>query len=425
MLSLWLLVCVLVGALVSTPARAADLDFTPQARDLAAVVACVPGAVSPKRFDAKVLGAHCRQLAMLQRWWHHSWLERAQPFLEKVVPTDLPTRVVYPFGGGDLLTALLTFPHATEINTLSLEPSGDVRAVDTIAAEDLDGALADVRDMTRRLFAVAHSKTSTMSKMAKAKFPGELSLALIALSMNDLEPVSVRYFRVEPDGALHYLTQADLDDAARPSPRTTGTAAAAAPAAPPTTGTATTATTTTGMAATETAPTGTAPTGTAPPGTPAARKQLFANLEIQFRPRGGGATRVFRHFSTNLDDIHLTAEPGVLHYLEAQGTVTAITKAASYLLWWKTFSQIRTYLLEHMAWMISDSTGIPPENASAAGFEQIPYGRFEGTFLKTTQKQSDAFQKLWASSTESMSFRFGYPDIDGNAHLLITRRPAK
>ena len=104
------LVCVLVGALVSPPAGAADLDFTPQARDLAGVVACAPGAVSPKRFDAKVLAAHCRQLAMLQRWWHRSWLERAQPFLEKVVPADLPTRVVYPFGGGDLLTRARDLP---------------------------------------------------------------------------------------------------------------------------------------------------------------------------------------------------------------------------------------------------------------------------------------------------------------------------
>ena len=143
---------------------------------------------------------------MLQRWWQHRWLARAQPFLEKVVPTDLPPRVVYPFGGGDLLTALVTFPHATEIDTVSLEPSGDVRSVDTIAPEDLDGALADVRDMTRRLFAVAHSKTTTMSKMAKAKFPGELALALIALTMNDLEPVAVRYFRVAPDGQLHYMS---------------------------------------------------------------------------------------------------------------------------------------------------------------------------------------------------------------------------
>ena len=250
-----------MSALVSTQAGAAELDFTTQARELAGVVACVPGAVPPKRFDAKVLAAHCRQFAMLQRWWHHSWLERAQPFLEKVVPADLPTRVVYPFGGGDLLTALVTFPRATEINTLSLEPSGDVRSVDTVGAEDLDGALADVRDMMRRLFAVAHSKTSTMSKMAKAKFPGELSLTLIALAMNDLEPVSVRYFRVEPDGTLHYLTQADLDAAASPPPPVARTST----------------------------PDGGPPAPVAP--SPAsARKQLFANLEIEFRPRGGGAT---------------------------------------------------------------------------------------------------------------------------------------
>jgi hypothetical protein len=76
-----------------------------------------------------------------------------------------------------------------------------------------------------------------------------------------------------------------------------------------------------------------------------------------------------------------------------------------------------------MVWMISDSTGIPPEYAGAAGFEQIAYGHFEGPFLKAAQKPSDAFQKLWASSGESISFRFGYLDSAGNSHLLITRRP--
>jgi hypothetical protein len=403
MLCQWLLAL----ALAASPARAEDADFAPQARTLAAVVACAPGATPPSRFDAKVLSAHCRQLAMMERWWQHRWLARAQPFLEKVVPADLPPRVVYPFGGGDLLTALVTFPHATEINTVSLEPSGDVRAVDTIDPEDLDGALADVRDMTTRLFAVAHSKTSTMSKMAKAKFPGELALALIALTMNDLEPVSVRYFRVSPDGDLHYLSPEEISAGSRPPVSSPHSAASASSA---------TSTSTTLAAVTAPLVVPLPPTG---------RPQPFANLEIEFRPRGGGPTRVFRHISANLDDQHLNADPGVIRYLETKGNVTAMTKAASYLLWWRGFSQIRGYLLGHMVWMISDSTGIPPENASAAGFEQIPYGHFEGTFLKTTQKQSEAFQRLWSDSVESISFRFGYPDIAGNAHLMITRHPAK
>jgi hypothetical protein len=397
----------LAVALAASPARAEDADFAPQARELAGVVACAPGVAAPSRFDGKVLSAHCRQLAMLQRWWQHRWLSRAQPFLEKVVPADLPPRVVYPFGGGDLLTALVTFPHATEINTVSLEPSGDVRTVDTIAPEDLDGALADVRDMTTRLFAVAHSKTSTMRKMANAKFPGELALALIALTMNDLEPVSVRYFRVAPDGDLHYLSPSEIN---------AGSTRPIAPA--PTSSSSSMATPTSTTPAAVTAP----PVAPLPP---AARAQPFANLEIAFRPRGGGPTRVFRHISANLDDQHLNADPGVIRYLETKGNVAAMTKAASYLLWWRGFSQIRTYLLGHMVWMISDSTGIPPENAAAAGFEQIPYGHFEGTFLKTTQKQSESFQRLWSDSVESISFRFGYPDVAGNAHLMITRHPTK
>jgi hypothetical protein len=246
-----------------------------------------------------------------------------------------------------------------------------------------------------------------MSKMAKAKFPGELALALIALTMNDLEPVAVRYFRVAPDGQLHYMSSADI------------AAGAWAPPPPPVS---TTPTSTTPAAVTDSGPPPAAP---APPALRPAKPQPFANLEIEFRPRGGGPTRIFRHISANLDDQHLTADPGVLRYLETKGDVTAITKAASYLLWWRGFSQIRTYLLGHMVWMISDSTGIPPENAAAAGFEQIPYGHFEGTFLKTTQKQSEAFQRLWADSAGSISFEFGYPDIAGNAHLMITRHPAK
>ena len=61
------------------------------------------------------------------------WLTRGPALLSQVVPRDLPPTVVYPFGGGDLLTALVMFPKATEITTLSLEPAGDPRTVDALA----------------------------------------------------------------------------------------------------------------------------------------------------------------------------------------------------------------------------------------------------------------------------------------------------
>ena len=43
-----------------------------------------------------------------------------------------PKTVVYPFGGGDLLSALVAFPDATEITTISLELAGDPRRLKTL-----------------------------------------------------------------------------------------------------------------------------------------------------------------------------------------------------------------------------------------------------------------------------------------------------
>ena len=43
-----------------------------------------------------------------------------------------------------------------------------------------------------------------------------------------------------------------------------------------------------------------------------------------------------------------------------------MTKAASYLIWNSGFFAIRDFLLQNMAWMVSDSTGIEPKAAKKA-----------------------------------------------------------
>ena len=297
------------------------------------------------------------------------WLSQARPFLDQVVPPELPTRVVYPFGGGDLLTALVTFPNASEITTLSLEPAGDPRAIDFLDPDDLATTLAEVRQKVNHLFAIGHSKTTDMGKMARSKLPGDLTYSLVALALNGLDPVSVKFFRLGPDGEPRYLTRQDI-------PAEIGVG----------------------------------------------RRSVFASMEIEFQPRAGGPRRTFRHIAANLDDTHMKADPSVLRHLEAKGQIAAITKAASYLLWWKEFGQIRGYLLHNMVWMISDSTGIPPDEAHAAGFEQIPFGHFDGPMLGGGNRPTDAFKKLWADEAQPLAFRFGYPDSTGHDHLLITRR---
>jgi hypothetical protein len=349
-------------------------DFIDQARTLFRVAACGPGSDVPPRFDAAVVARHCNELGRAYSEYQKTWIDVAEPYIASLRPKDLPGVVVYPFGGGDLASALATFPDATEITTISLEPAGDIRPIDTVAADRLAHELEIHRSHLERLFEKAHSRTDNLEKESKAELPGELLFAIAALVVHGDEPVALRYFRLRPDGTVAYFTQADIDAAK----------------------------------------------------TVAERHELFANAELRFRGHTADATvRVLRHISFNLDDAHLHADPSLLAHLSAKGKVAAMTKAASHLLWSDHFAVIRTWLLDHTDWMISDSTGIPPRFAAPAGFSQDAYGTFNGPAPYGLLDARDATDvtKLFASQPKrELSFRYGYPDKDGHGHMIVTRR---
>ncbi len=208
----------------------------------------------------------------------------------------------------------------------------------------------------------------------------------MALAVHGYEPVSLRYFHVQADGSLHYYSAAEV--------RSMETHLASARngkwASPD-------------------------------------FSEAFANSELVFRPVDGqGPLRIHRHIGANLRDDSLKKNGPILRYLQSQGRVVAMTKAASYCLWSPRFSRIRNYLLANMVFMISDGTGIPPELARQAGFVQVTYGSFKGAMCFDdcpSNQYNDQFRDLWASQPQrKMDFRYGYVDAKRSNHLLVTRR---
>jgi hypothetical protein len=367
-------------------------DFAAQAAVVFRIAACGgEGPIDP-RFDRRIVDDHCRMMRARMQRYHRAWADRARDFIAGLRPADLPARVVYPFGGGDLTSALVTFPDAAEITTISLEAAGDIRTVDQIPHGTLARDLQVIGRDVDRLFRAAHSTTKSLQTASHSTLPGTIVFAMSALAVHGFEPVSLRYFTLEEDGRLHYLDEAELDAAAR------ALAASAAERARERT-----------------------------PSKHYWRMQeaAFANVEIRYRTQGAAdaPVRVYRHIVANLDDPHQGEDPRLVRHLEAKGKVAAMTKAASFLLWYDDFSIIRGYLLQHIAWMISDSSGIPPRYASAAGFEQIPYGSFAGPYFIQDPKQvRQELIDLWKKSPRrSLPFRYGYPDAQKQNHLMVTR----
>jgi len=358
-------------------------DFTKEARLLFRVAACSGNDPVPAPLAATV-DAHCKALLPLMDLYKKKYVEGAQAFLVNLQPKGIPTTIVYPFGGGDLLSALTTYPGLSEVTTLSLEHAGDPRRIDNIDAKKLEDSLMRLRKGISGLLSLSDSTSENLMQLQRGEIPGQLAFFLIGLAIHDQEPTGLRYFRVEPDGTPHYITEADIQAVEGQHARNLNTV------------------------------------WKSPDFSVA-----FSNAELTFKPKGAaeGTLRVHRHIAANLMDGPLAKDPRVLKHLEAKGRVTAMTKAASYILWSTGFVKIRNYLLANMEFMVSDSTGIPPRYATKAGFVQETYGTFSGPFLEANTHDAESFCELWnAQPKRALPFRYGYVDVIRQNHLLVTKR---
>lgn len=388
---------IVVVALLALPSRARaepPRDFTPEIRILHAVAAC--GEPAPAGYSAKVVDAHCAAVQKAIAAWKTNWRDKAGPFFAELLNGNYPSSVVYPFGGGDLLSLLAVYPDAIEYTTLSLEGMGDPRPIRQLATDDpkqasrravaLGDKLAKLRKILQENLSWAWNTTDDLSASSSetgADIPGILVLTLVALEANGYEPLEARYWKPDAKGAVVPLTQRDIDafDAA-----TQGKKAARKM-------------------------------------TNAVQQGAFNDIEIVFRKKGDASApnKTFRHLTADLSDKGLEADGSALAHLEQKRAIAALTKAASYLLWKPSFGTLRGYLLAHMTQMISDDTGIPPRYAKPAGFTQEVWGTYGGSFFAFAEQDvAKEMIELWHRNTRPLAFRFGYYDNRRTPHLLHT-----
>ena len=385
------------------PQAQAGASFDAEARQLFREVACGSSEPIADAARAKVVAAHCKRIDEHERKYRARDARDARPLFDAMVPASAPRIVVYPFGGGDLISALTAFPEADEITTVSLELSGDPRRIGGLGAKALGGNLGELRSALGGTLTVGSNTSVNLSASQRNELPAQVSSFLLGLAFLGFEPVGMRFFRLEDDGGIHYYEAAEIAamDAAiadRAAAKLRGKSKRALAAA---------------RKASWSNPN---------------FSEAFANVEIRYRRAGDAAdrVRVHRHFGWNLANDALARAPQLLRHLERKGKVSFLVKGASYLLWEDGFSTFRTYMLDHLAWMLSDSTGIPPRHVAGRGLVQDTYGSFGGPFLGGAAarhgRDASDFRALWKKNPRrKLPFRFGYVDAGGSAHLVVTR----
>lgn len=359
-------------------------DFIAEARALYRIAGCTEGPL-PETFEKdpkfkQVIAKHCKAIAPHVEKFREVYFVNGKKWLAEHVPAGIPSTVVYPFGGGDLLSALAVFPAATETTTVSLELAGDPRTVFELTPAKLDTELAKFRNEVSWLIKLGSNTSVNLSAQQRGALPGQVTSFLLALAIGGYEPVAMRFFKIDEKGTIHYYDKAAIDaDTKNAKSLSTQWNKPVFP-------------------------------------------ESFRNVELKFK-KPGGAVQVHRHVAWNLGDKELAKDPGLLRHLEAKGKVTMIVKGASYLLWLDDFATMRKYLLDHLAFMLSDSTGLPPMYAKPAGMVQEAWGKYvkPGLPHAVGLKQDHDMRALWKTSVGPAPFRFGYIDSNNNNHLLITK----
>ena len=120
-----------------------------------------------------------------------------------------------------------------------------------------------------------------------------------------------------------------------------------------------------------------------------------------------------------------------MKYLEAKGQVAAMTKAASYLLSWESFSIMRDYLTGHVAWMVSDATG-SRRSGQAGRLRVRDVWRVRTAAHPGRKRDRQGLAHRFESEPHrDLGFRFGYYDKPrgghdhGDNHLVIMRRAVR
>src|SRR5687767_7320443 len=166
--------CLLALTSVARAEKDKGAEFIDDAKLLYRIAACGGSDPIDEKLT-KIVDKHCKAINERLEKFRAEYFVKHREWFATVVPKDAPKTVVYPFGGGDLISALVAFPDATEITTISLELAGDPRRLKTLKPLQVQLSLSGLRAEIGGLISVGSNTTANMTAGQQNELPAQIS----------------------------------------------------------------------------------------------------------------------------------------------------------------------------------------------------------------------------------------------------------
>lgn len=230
-------------------------------------------------------------------------LDKLMSWKNEVVPQSDEERlrkVFYPFSGGDFIHLYQLYPKAPNYLMLAIEPIGTLPDFNSLSVYDIDTALHESRVMLRDIFFRSYFITKNMATDIKKskQIGGILPSILWGISSSGHDIVSVENVSLSNNGDMSY-TAAKLGES------------------------------------------------------------FEQGVRVNFVEHGSKTIQEVTYLSCDISNKGFAKDTALTALMTDLGDVNSFVKAASYLMHYKTFSEIRNVILDHSVVHIQDDTGIP------------------------------------------------------------------
>jgi hypothetical protein len=140
------------------------------------------------------------------------------------------------------------------------------------------------------------------------------------------------------------------------------------------------------------------------------KKVVPTGVEIVFRKRGETKEHRVWYFRGDVQDSQLaTVRKPIVDFVTSKGEVVTFLKAASYLMFNKSFDDMRSLILARSVAVVSDDSGMPWHFVSRGGWETRLYGAYHKPIPDFAGRCQPELEKaVTAGSRGPIPFDFGY-----------------
>jgi hypothetical protein len=268
--------------------------------------------------------------------------------------------IFYPFSGPDFLYAQVFFPNASSYVLIGLEPVGKLQNLTTLSEDEIAPRLKEMNGAMFSLLQFSFFQTNSMRRDLADK--GVIPILFVFLARTNNQILAMEYVGMDKNGGLKTFPKGEIDEA------------------------------------------------------------YVKGVKITFMQAGKSEPQFLYYFSTDISDEGFQATPAIKNYVEKNlKDAITYTKAASYLMHYENFSQIRDLILANSTAVLQDDSGMPVRFVDPKRWNLQFYGTYAGPIALFSKEYQDDLRQIYENpqNVKSLNFGIGYKYGLNESNLML------